>query len=360
MKENFLKKIKNSTFVKSKAFKIIFFALIGVVVIVAALIATRMILNKNKTDSTTYTVQKEVYENAISVAGVVSAAQKQKLQALSSGTVVAVYAKQGDTVKEGDVILQMDATTEQYNLAKHDYDMETTRVTGSQRQYNLMQTQRLSLVQKVAERKVTATFDGIIADIDVAVGDSLEAKDSVGTLVDVSYLIADVEVAETDVAKLQIGQEVEFTFPAYNGKVKGYVVGWPAIGEVTSRGATVVKVRLRIDEYPVESILPNFSFSGEIKIAPDETYLLVERYAVGREGKQAFVVKAKSDQKEFVKVEPYSGEYVKIVEGDVSEGDVLKAQSTPKTSGGQRKVGANAGPGMGGMGGGMSGPPPMR
>lgn len=337
-------------FSKRRALKIILASVIVAAIIAAALGAIRLALNKNKISDATYIVRKEVYENSVSVAGVVSAAQEQTLQALSDGTVIAVYVKQGDSVKAGDVIIQMDASEQQYNLAKHDYEMETTRITGSARQYNLMQTQRLSLVQKIAERKVSATFDGIIADIDVAVGDSLEAKDSVGTLVDISYLVADVEVAETDVAKLKAGQEVQFSFPAYEGTVTGRVVGWPAIGEVTSRGATVVKVRLRIDDYPRESILPNFSFSGQIKIAPDETYLLVEREAVGKDEKQAFVVNAKTGEKKKVKVETYSREFVKIVEGDVTEGEALKAQSAPLPSGMMRRSGR----------GNRGAPPPMR
>ena len=339
---------KKTSFFKSRAFKVILVMVIFFVAVGAALVVVRSVLTKSQIANVTYTVKKETYENTISVAGVVGAAHEQNLQALSNGTVVAVYVKQGDAVKAGDIIIQMDDTEQQYNLAKHDYEMETARVTGSRRQYALMQTQRLSLVQKIAERKVAATFDGIIADIDVNVGDSLEAKDSVGVLVDVSYLVADVEIAETDVSKLKTGQEVEFTFPACDEKVKGYVVGWPAIGEVTSRGATVVDARLRIDQYP-PSILPNFSFSGKIKVAPDEQFLLVERYAVGRENRQAFVVKEKDGKKVNVTVLPYGGEYVKIVEGDVSEGDVLKAQSAAQ------KSGFNKNKRMGGMPGGGPG-----
>ncbi len=329
--------------------------LLVILLVGIALIVTRKILSKNTLSTTTYKVKSETYENVIDIAGVVSAAHEQTLQALSSGTVKAVYVKQGDSVKTGDVILQLDDSTEKYNLAKHDYEMETTRITGSAREYSLMKTQRAALVQKIAERKVTATFDGIIAAIDVAVGDSLEAKDEVGTLVDVSYLVADVEVAETDVSKLEIGQTVEFTFPAYDGKVGGYVVSWPAIGSVTSRGATVVKARVRIDEYP-ETILPNFSFSGKIKIAPDETYLLVSRYAVGRENKQAFVENARTGEKINVTVVPYDSTYVKIVEGNVPDGTVLKAQSEPQASGWNRQraaPGARSGMGPGVMPRGM-------
>ncbi|MBO4404801.1 MAG: HlyD family efflux transporter periplasmic adaptor subunit [Treponema sp.] len=341
---------------KKKLIKFSIIIVTSVAVIVAGLLIARKLISKSKISNTVYAVKKEVYENSIEVAGVVSAAHEQTLQALSAGTVVSVNVKQGDTVKKGDLIIQLDDTEQQYNLAKHDYEMETVRISGSSRELLLKQTQRLSLVQKISDRKVTATFDGIIADIDVAVGDSLEAKDSVGTLVDVSYLIADVEVAETDVAKLKAGQKVDFTFPSYNGTVEGSVVGWPAIGEVTSRGATVVKVRLRIDSPYPDVILPNFSFSGKIQISPPEEYLLVERYAVARDGQQAYVQKVRGGERVNVTVVPYDREYVKITEGNISEGDILKAQSEAGASGSKR--GSRGGMPSGSNRGGGGFPPP--
>ena len=317
---------------KNRWLKLLLILIVSVVVIIGALSVVKKLLAAKKLNNTTYKVREEIYENAIDIAGTVSAAQKQTLQALSDGTVVAVNVKQGDVVKKGDVIIQLDDTTQKYNLAKHDYDMQTTLITGAARQYQLMKTQRDALVQKVEERKVTATFDGIIADLDVAVGDSLEAKDTVGTLVNIDYLTAEVEVTETDVSKLQIGQTVNFTFPAYSNKtVQGYVIGWPAIGEITSRGATVVKAKLRIDEYP-EEILPNFSFTGKIEISPTEQYVVVSRYAIGYENKEPYVVIAKGEKKKTVKVQPYGMEYVKVLEG-LEGGEILLQQTKPKLSG---------------------------
>ncbi|MCH5291024.1 MAG: efflux RND transporter periplasmic adaptor subunit [Treponema sp.] len=340
-----------------KFFKISIIVVSLCAVLAAALVLARRVLSAANTTNITYTARSEVYQNVIDIAGVVSAAHEQTLQALSDGTVIAVYVEQGDSVKKGDIIIQLDDTEQQYNLAKHDYDMATTRITGSARQLELMKTQRLALVQKIADRKVTATFNGIIADIDVSVGDSLEAKDSVGTLVDISYLVADVEVAETDVSKLEVGQQVECTFPSYSGTVTGHVVGWPAIGEVTARGATVVKAHLRIDDYP-KSILPNFSFSGKIKISPDETFVIVSRYAIGREDGKAFVVSARTGEKIEVHVAPYGNEYVQVLSG-LSGGEVLKAQSVAR-SGTQRTQRRQSGPGgfSGGNGRSRGGPPP--
>ena len=247
---------------KNRKFLII---IAGAVVVAGGLIfGVTTIIKKINTKPVYYTVTKEIYENVIEISGTVEAAQEQTLQALSDGTVMAVYVKEGDVVKKGDVILQLDDTTEKYNLAKQDYTIATASITGSARELSLLRTERLALVQKVADRQVVATFNGVIAKLDVAVGDSLEAKDSVGNLVNVDYLVAEVEIPETDVSKLKVGQKVEFTFSAYKDKtVYGEVEGWPAIGEVTSRGATVVKAKIKITEYP-EEILPNYSFTGKI------------------------------------------------------------------------------------------------
>ncbi|MBP5329708.1 MAG: efflux RND transporter periplasmic adaptor subunit [Spirochaetaceae bacterium] len=355
-----------------KKIKIIIICVFVLVIIGAALVVLRTILGSKSNEKVFYTANVETYENVIEISGTVAAAQEQTLQALSAGTVTEVLVKAGDKVKKGDIILKLDDSEQIYNLEKHDYNMATKQFSASARELKLMQTERNSILQKVNDRKVIATFDGIIADLKVAVGDSLEAKDKIGTLVNTDYLTAEVEVTETDVAKLSVGQKVIFKFPAYTkGTVEGYVTGWPAIGSVTSRGATVVNVSLRIDNYPDE-ILPYFSFTGKIEISPTESYVVVSRYAIGYENKEPYVVLAKGEQKKSVKVEPYGREYVKVLEG-LEGGEVLLQQTAPKLSGMSRnkntgmpaagsKSGGTGMPPAGGFGGGMpsGGMPPSR
>lgn len=349
-----------------KKLKIIISVIFSIIIVVLVVFVLKKAFSSAAKQETFYTVTKETYENVIEISGTVEAAQEQTLQALGTGTVMGVYVKEGDTVKKGDIILQLDDTTESYNLAKHDYNIAATKITGSAQEIKLMQTERLALLQKVADRKVTATFDGVIAKLDIKVGDSLEAKDSVGNLVNVDYLLAEVEIAETDVEKLKIGQKVEFTFSAYKDKaVYGTVIGWPAIGEITSRGATVVNAKIKIEDYPKE-ILPNYSFTGKIYITDPEDYLLVSMNAISHENRKTYVQKRDSSEKIEVKIQPYTQEFVKIIEGDIQEGDVLKELSAPKKSGkfaglptqkqkdSKNRNEMGGGPG----GGGFGGPPP--
>lgn len=319
----------------SKKQKIILAAALVVLALVAILNVARHIVEKSAASAqTTYTVRKEIYENVIEIAGTVSAAKSQTLKSLNDGTVVGVYKKEGDKVKAGDLIVQLDDTEQQYNLANLDYEISVARQNQTAGKIKLMETQRTSLVRKIADRKIVATFDGVIADLDVDPGDYLEAKDSIGTLVDTSYLTAEVEITETDVSKLRLGQKVDFSFPAFDGIVEGYLVSYPAIGEVTSRGATVVYAKVRIDDVPA-GVLPNFSFTGKIQITEPEQKLVVERYAVGIEKGNPFVEIVAPDgntTKVEVRVEPYGTNYVNVLSG-LSGGEVLKAQSSASKSG---------------------------
>lgn len=273
-----------------------------------------------------------------------------------------MYVKEGDEVKKGDVILELDSSEQEYNLASLDYDIAQKKLNGSKREIELLEVKREMLVQKLEDRKIVAYFDGIIASLDVASGDYIEAKDSVGTLIDRSYMCASVEIVETDVAKLKPGQVVNFTFPAYEKEtVKGYVVSYPAIGTVTQRGATVVNTEVRIDN-PPKDILPNYSFTGAIEITAPVTVTLVERNAIGYEDGKAYVEIINKDgtiTKVNVEVEQYDSAYVKILSG-VNTGDklnnlganrsgTLRINSTSSSNSGNRAGGY---PTMGGMPGG--------
>jgi multidrug efflux pump subunit AcrA (membrane-fusion protein) len=294
--------------------------------------------------SQSYTVKGELFTNIIEIAGTVSAAKEQKLQVAGIGTVMQVSVKTGDTVKAGDIILRLDDVEQRYNLARHDYEMAQKQVSGSPRELRLMQTQREVLLQRIKDRQIIANFDGIIAEFTTAVGDVFEAKDTVGVIIDRSYLTATVEVAETDAPKLKNGQKVRLKFPSFSRRiVEGSVHSFPAVATKSSRGASVVKAEIMI-ENPPEEILPNYSFTGEIEIAPPRTFLIVEREAIGVEETEdgmgdSFAEKIIKDGETLrvaVKVTPYGNDFVRINSG-LEEGDVLKAQKTPAVSGQARQ-----------------------
>jgi multidrug efflux pump subunit AcrA (membrane-fusion protein) len=315
---------------------------------------------------TAYRVRSDTFSNVIEIAGVVSAAREQNLQAAGNGTVVAVYVEKGDAVTKGQTLLQLDDSEQRYNISKHDFEMDQKRLSGSPRELDIMATQREVLLQRLRDRQITANFDGVIADLTASAGDVLEAKDVAGVIIDRSYLKADVEVAETDAPKLEAGQKVLLNFPSNGNQViEGRVHSFPAIASKSSRGASVVKAEIRVDD-PPDIILPNYSFTGRIEISPPVTLLLVEREAIGYAGAggggrgQPFVDIIKPDgerRRVNVIVEPYGAGFVRILDG-LSEGDELAAQSRPPPSGTNSQRG-EAGRNTGGGGRNYPAMPPM-
>jgi multidrug efflux pump subunit AcrA (membrane-fusion protein) len=325
-------------------------------IIAGGVIVLRNVLHTDRSEETLYSVRWETYENIIEISGNIAAANEQKFQAAGEGTVQRVYVKEGDVVKKDAVLITLDTTQQEYNLAKHDYDEEQKRITGSpRRELELMKTEREVLVKRVEERRVTARFDGIVAKLDVDPGDYVIEKDEMGVLLDRSYLKAVVEVVETDAGKLRVGQTVQFSFPAYTpempasrGPITGTVVSFSAVGRITDRGATVVDTEIRIYDPPNE-ILTGYSFTGKIEITAPLSVVLVERQAIGYESGKAFaerILPNGSTEKVQVQVEPYGTQFVQIVSG-LSEGDMLRAQSIPASGGGPGgRSGGSAGPGM--------------
>ena len=57
----------------------------------------------------------------------------------------------------------------------------------------------------------------------------------------------------------------------------------------------------------------------------------MSRNAVGSENRKTYVVSKNSSEKRFVKIQPYGSGFVKILEGDVKEGEILKELTPQKT-----------------------------
>jgi multidrug efflux pump subunit AcrA (membrane-fusion protein) len=237
----------------------------------------------------TYTVREEVYQNVIEISGNIQAAQEQKIQAAGDGIVEKVYVREGDRVKAGQLLFRLSDSQERYNLANHEFQMNQERVNGASAKLALMEEQRKVLQQNIADRGLIARFDGVIGQLKLAEGDYAKAQDIFGYLIDRDYLKATVEVVETDAARLKAGQNVRLNFAAYPDlAVEGEVVSYPAVGRITSRGATVLDTEIRVDN-PADEIIPGYSFTGEIIAGQPERVLTVEAAALAYENGRAYV-----------------------------------------------------------------------
>ena len=290
--------------------------------------------NAKMSDLPPLTVKKEIEHNQIEISGYIEAAQTQVLEAPGEGFVEQVRIKEGDKVKKGSLLFALDTDKQSYDVARHAFAIKQERINGASQKLRLMEQELRLLEKQLADRKIHAKFNGIVAALKITQGQYAKPKDAFGTLIDRSFLKATVEIAESDASRLAVGQKVDMTFPAEPDiKVQAEVISYPAIARLTGVGRTVVDTLIRIDN-PPEKILPGYSFNGIIVTGADTEALIVEQDAIRYVEGKPFVDKINgTDTQEIaVTIEPYIKGFVKILSG-VQENDMLKNQAKPNNGG---------------------------
>ena len=165
------------------------------------------------------------------------------------------------------------------------------QLTSSQRRVTQAQAGLTRLADILEKHDVVTTTDGIVTTLPVQVGETVvpgiqnSAASSVMTVADMSLVTAEVNVDETDIVNLHLGQKAEVTIDAIpNRTFIGHVtqIGNEAIlrstGQVASSSATSsteakdFKVIVTLDN-PPEEVRPGLSCTAKIVTATRQDVL---------------------------------------------------------------------------------------
>jgi HlyD family secretion protein len=316
----------------SKKLKIILgiVALVGVVGVLAAFIRSK---DKNVPRVTTAKVEKLDLVSKVTANGKIQAQRKVDMSALVMGQVVNLAVKEGDRVKKGQLLLQIDrkqlaaqAQGREASLAAMRHDLEAARSTASQAQFDYdraaanfkghilaeadlqkakssLETAKANLAateermnstmadlaasqDSLSKTTVTATMDGIVTSLPIkegevtVIGTMNNAGTQLMTISDMASVEAVLMVDETSVPGVKVGQKATLTIDAYpNKKFEGTVtdVGSSPIPKTDPDLLTLVanseainfKVKIKLDE-PPDTIRPGFSVTADIVTARRE------------------------------------------------------------------------------------------
>ncbi len=153
-----------------------------------------------------------------------------------------------------------------------------------------VQTQQLNLQlkqQAYNDAFVTAPFDGVLAQTDVNVGDTINSGTTVGTFIS-NQDIAVLSLNEVDVANVKVGQKATLTFDAINGlSITGTVSEINLIGAV-SQGVVTYDVTISFDTQDPR-VLSGMSVNASIATQVEQDVLVVPSSAVKTSGGQSYV-----------------------------------------------------------------------
>ena len=230
-------------------------------------------------------------------------APQQELNFLSenAGRVNAIYVKEGDRVRKGQVIARIDAEiintdreTAQATLdnaikdeARYASSFKTGGVTQQQLDQAKLATRNARLrlqssARRVSDANIKSPINGIVNKKYIEVGAFLTAQGTqMFELVDVSKLKLKVNVNESQVANLKVGNQVQIksnVFPAdnFSGKITfiaakaDATLNFPIEIEVTNNHANTIKAGMygtAVFKFPAQAptiTIPRGSFVGSV------------------------------------------------------------------------------------------------
>ncbi len=161
-------------------------------------------------------------------------------------------------------------------------DLQTQELTVKQRENTLYDAQ-----VKLADYTVRAPFDGVVAKVNIKVGDSLSSGGAAITLI-TKQRMAEISLNEVDVARIKVGQKVTLTFDAIeNLSITGKVAEIDSLGTV-SQGVVTYSVKIIFDTQD-DRVKSGMSVSAVIITNIKQDVLLVSNSAIKTSGSVSYV-----------------------------------------------------------------------
>lgn len=279
--------------------------------------------DKNIVRVTTAKVAKAPLVSTVSCNGRVRAKTKVDISSQVMGQIVTLAVREGDHVKRGDLLLQIDkaqydagaqatqagldalfaqresdrATREQ---AERDHAREQKNFEAKITSEQVLQKAKLALDaasanERATERRIdqakanlmgnkdslrkttlVSPIDGVVTAKPVEQGENaiIGTMNNPGTILvtvsDMSIVEGEMEVDETDIPHVKIGQKAKLTFDAYPDKKFDGVVteigGSPILKSALGTDSSAVNFKVKVQVAgPPSNIRPGFSVSGQIE-----------------------------------------------------------------------------------------------
>lgn len=281
-------------------------------------------------------VREVEFSQTIDISGNVEAFQTQRVVFRSTGAVTGVFVKEGDRVTKGDLLATIDDTSQSYTLANIESQIEEAKLQGSVRQVELLERQHKMALNNLDYTKAYANFDGVVASVNVDVGDYFEAGTAAMVIIDRSKLKATVEIDEIDIQSVHTGMMAQLTFDSVPGGTIEAVVDYiPMLGRTTNQGIGVLDVEIVIDN-PPSAITPGFTFAGTISADEVKDMLVIPTSAVISNRRGSDTVRKKGPDGNPISVEittKYLGEGMsEILSGSIKAGDIVLVGGTSNNS----------------------------
>jgi len=266
------------------------------------------------------TIQEEVYAT-----GSVVAVSRQEVRVLNPGLVTKVAVKSGDSVKAGQILVILDTTLTDAQVAQAKANVEAAQTNVEAAQSNLNELKQFQSTSEVASAtrqaegalaqskaalkqaqetlKITqvqqaqmiykATIDGTVLEVNAQEGNLSPVQQPLVLVADLTQMNVESRLNEVDAGKVQLGGKATISSKLLgNTPAQGTITGISPQAVVTSsaqgNSLPTVGVKIHIDQVPA-GLKPGFSVDIQMIVATREGVLAVPQEVLFQEGKRNYV-----------------------------------------------------------------------
>ena len=290
---------------------------------------------------TTLVVAAERWPATLRSIGTVGAVQGVVMSADLPGVVEKIEVESGRTVREGQVLLRLDARQEEAQLAAAEAQLELKRLNldrmagllgrgvTSKAEHDLAAAEYKQAEARVGEVKATiarktirAPFSGVLGIRQVNPGQYLNAGDPIVPLQSLDPIHVNFSVPQQDFAPMRVGAEVRVAAEGIPGELRGKIT---AVDSVIDESTRNVRVQATLAN-PDRLLRPGMFVSTEVHLGEGDPRVTVPASAVlnAPYGDSVFLVEEmkgpdgkayRGARQQFVKVGPGRGDQVALLTG---------------------------------------------
>jgi len=243
-------------------------------------------------------MREEVYAT-----GSVVPVSRQEVRVLSPGRVAKVAVKVGDSVQAGQILVTMDTTLADAQVAQAKANVEAAQTNVdaapmpalAQSKAALKQAQETLKVAQVQLGQLTykAAIAGTVLEVKAQEGNLSPVQEPLAIVADLAKMNVEAQLNEIDAGKVQLGSKVTVTSKVLgNTTIQGTIsqIAPEAVAQPSVQGnaSPTVGVKIRLDQVPT-GLKSGFTVAIDFIVATKAGILAVPQEALFQEGKQNYV-----------------------------------------------------------------------
>jgi membrane fusion protein, multidrug efflux system len=323
--------------------------------------------------SEVFTVDRIPIRETVHLSGTLRPLAQSVLKAEVGATVQEVLVREGQSVKKGDVLARLDTAeltsrlTERQQMLQQAkaqlalaeksrairlklvnkglYTSSAANEVESTYQVQLANVQATEAQVEIARKAlddatIQAPIAGIISERSINPGEKVSVDGKLLTIVDLSAMEVEAMVSTSDIAKVAVGQPVEFLVPGLEqGKFNGEVL---RINPTTRSGTRSIPVHIRVHN-EAQTLREGTFVTGEIAVGTPEPQIAVPVTAIRNEAGGSYALKLDNGvvQKQPLTISSHTGgaELVPVLTGLAPGDKVISAPSVSIEPGTKVRIG---------------------